>query len=1221
MTDITSKHLTTSSELLVLMPLKSGLIEADVPLSYATRLRAIFGLFSKILKTGVEEAPIRPFADLLDGLRVIDQVNWTILNNDEQLLLVVNFKRAWEPYIRTIFDDAGRILDLILCGCQDYEQYATDNGFAKFAQWVRTHQINNEFYYSSSPNLTIDDNEYLQKLELTQRSQGKIKRLPTLEGPLEKAKKIRAKAVKHFPEAFVSQGTRILDAFYRISPLFRSGSIAPAQSHERYLRDVANQMLGNEFSEQIIRAIDQASIPPEQAQALKLRLKPQLKWLQNSPDNAAKASQKQESKGIQPDDLTKIQGNILTEYKNINVGCMALVRFSNNPTYTQSLKRFLENLTDRISTESNQATHGVKINVHLTYAGLKTLGAKSQWLSNLPKEFQEGMEARAGLLGDLRGNHPINWNPPHLEQILNKNGVSGSVHLSTIDAVIQFQKCVETEKQTHYNWSKHHPLYGEITTLFNNDAVHLLAVEPMARVQYNARRPERTGHFQFKDNISQPWVLKNSGGSENDKVAPGELILGYPNAAGDDPSQVDPFFTNSSFLVIRKLKQNVSLFNRFLTYNAFKHRISKSKIKAKMMGRTPNGTPLVKRCHQNGSNNFNFNNDPDGALCPLHSHIRRANPRHSDMRIPRIMRRGMSYGPPYSKRDKSERGLFFMAYNANIAEQFEVIQSWISGGNSSGAFSAESDPILGVPAANTSRPLRFDVKKKSFRMEMNSSQGRINKPDEQFVELEWGMYLFTPSIDSLWSLITQLDSPSTPPSIPPKAVDKAHDIIKQLKEWEEYLKQLSPRDPEEEIKLIQKWKHLLEETGIRQSGLTAEIWAAIRAREKGRLMTPYGLLVADEEKVLSSSRDWKRFTVSEYQNRMETSLGRHYLGMDADPDANSNYNQLASWANKELASLSEHQAFTQAHAVARGIIKNILFFPNPVIDIKEFGEYVFAILSQDWFGIPDYPNFDSQAGANTQSGFIFGGPAMGNEDKLVCPIDFIRVGRYVFNPGPAPYNEQAGQSRGRKLLEAGIQYVESVRQSKDKKTGKLVTQLFNRIKQPETLAALLLGQIHGFVVPTYGCYVSVCTQLIADHSLWRLQQDWRNQNNVALSTARNSLLTAIIPRMRANPVPQQIYRTTHDAFTWDGLDIAKNTRVILCLDGAAQGDLSKPSTEVLFGGNYGESTSKGGHPCPGQAVAMGVIQGILAAILEAGELTALSPSTLSVRPFAKTSSA
>ena len=109
--------------------------------------------------------------------------------------------------------------------------------------------------------------------------------------------------------------------------------------------------------------------------------------------------------------------------------------------------------------------------------------------------------------------------------------------------------------------------------------------------------------------------------------------------------------------------------------------------------------------------------------------------------------------------------------------------------------------------------------------------------------------------------------------------------------------------------------------------------------------------------------------------------------------------------------------------------------------------------------------------------------------------------------------------------------------------------------------------------------------------------------------------------MRANPVPQQIYRTTHDAFTWDGLDIAKNTRVILCLDGAAQGDLSKPSTEVLFGGNYGESTSKGGHPCPGQALAMGVIQGILAAILEAGELTALSPSTLSVRPFAKTSSA
>ena len=82
--------------------------------------------------------------------------------------------------------------------------------------------------------------------------------------------------------------------------------------------------------------------------------------------------------------------------------------------------------------------------------------------------------------------------------------------------------------------------------------------------------------------------------------------------------------------------------------------VTRDELKAKMMGRWPGGNakagePLADAADPH-SNNFHFDNDPRGALCPFHAHIRRANPRNTDpakgSRPPRIVRRGMSYGTP-----------------------------------------------------------------------------------------------------------------------------------------------------------------------------------------------------------------------------------------------------------------------------------------------------------------------------------------------------------------------------------------------------------------------------------------------------------------------------------------------------------------------------------------------------------------------------------------------
>ena len=48
-----------------------------------------------------------------------------------------------------------------------------------------------------------------------------------------------------------------------------------------------------------------------------------------------------------------------------------------------------------------------------------------------------------------------------------------------------------------------------------------------------------------------------------------------------------------------------------------------------------------------------------------------------------------------------------MAYCASIAEQFETMQRWVAGGNSSGVGSAQADPLLGVPQPGESRMFRW----------------------------------------------------------------------------------------------------------------------------------------------------------------------------------------------------------------------------------------------------------------------------------------------------------------------------------------------------------------------------------------------------------------------------------------------------------------------------------------------------------------------------------
>ena len=167
---ITSKYLGTSTELTVVMPIKTGLVEAGGGTkTYGTRLRLLLKTLNQIRKTSVEQRHVKAYTDPIERLRTINDFRWCIFDNDTRLLLAVTFDSAWETYIRKIADDAGPLLDVILCHCEGYESYSTDLGYQKFVEWARKYQIETGFFYSATGDFTVDDMQYLKQLERAQR--------------------------------------------------------------------------------------------------------------------------------------------------------------------------------------------------------------------------------------------------------------------------------------------------------------------------------------------------------------------------------------------------------------------------------------------------------------------------------------------------------------------------------------------------------------------------------------------------------------------------------------------------------------------------------------------------------------------------------------------------------------------------------------------------------------------------------------------------------------------------------------------------------------------------------------------------------------------------------------------------------------------------------------------------------------------------------------------
>jgi len=1175
-----SKSLLGVSDLTLAATIKPGLIPALDSRSYESRLRLLLRTLNALRVSSLEAEPTPLIADAVDRIRAIHSFRLAIVGEEppKRLLLSVAFDGGWEPYMRRIWRDLGPLLDVIFCNCEGYLD-AHSHDFPAYAGWVRSAQVETGFFYNAS-SLTVNDLHYLRGKVATDLHQQNNEQQHI--GAVAKQEADR--------EEILKQALPALTALYRLTDMY-----PPPPNDDDFLLRAARHLLGNR-AECLINTDPQKERNPTERAALC--------WFSKSK---ARPDQKPARVEWDPrEDPLKVQGGIVKPYRDATHACLLLVNLKDSAAARDMLKYLEPKIKDTTTAAARKAATATPfVNLGFTAQGLTLAGMPKGTFDLLPYEFREGMAARASILGDVRDNHPINWSLPERNWPEPPQGKPERVELSSVHAIVQYTCKGPSDGWQEFTRDKH-PLreaVGHFNEELLNRGVRILSVQSMRRfLEPDSERPR--GHFDFVDGISQPTLEAPPHKSAcSDKVVLGDLLLGYENSHSDPPL-TGRLWDDSTFLVLRKLKQDVKALNAVLEKSG-----DVEGTKAKFMGRTGDGEILIDDKTITG-NDFDYSKDPEGKSCPFQSHIRRANPRSTRADIPtvpRILRRGMSYGPRFEENPDVERGLFFMAYNASIAEQFEVIQAWLSGSNSSNpdSYSALRDPFLGVPQ---------DGDPHSFVFCDDSGKEKVVPlpPDKPIVKLEWGLYAFVPSIKA----IAELKEIADVAAKTEKGTDDRH---RKKKEDQRALRlAMQARKGEEiitKLRLVEQykgfdsaaeqWKIALEDISARMSGGSQAVWAAIRELHGGALRTPYGVLACSKKLVNEVFHNRGRYyTVTGYAERMRTSFGEIYLGKDDDGLSTSKYRAEACPANKAIMAVTVQDAFNIALRHTEETL-SFLVQPNTEtrLEVKDIVDDVLARISKVWFGVPD-GNY-----------VVGGGWHWRPDDHPTCPGHFHSPSRYMFQPNPGPEAALVGQQHG-KALSAAVGRLLDAQRNGERNLGILGNALFDAFSEDKAqLTSTLIGVMMGFLPTIDGNIRGTLFEWISNRSLWDHQLAYlADKTEDPLEKVRKVLMRPLKDTLLLRPVPELAWRTALERHSVGPVEVHPGDRIVVSIVSATQECLINDDDGLyfIFGGNRSEKDHPT-HACPGYNMAIGVMLGMLAGLLGSTRLRpTMSPMQLAV---------
>jgi len=460
---------------------------------------------------------------------------------------------------------------------------------------------------------------------------------------------------------------------------------------------------------------------------------------------------------ISKHDLPDIQGNIVKAYGRYGFPRARYVFYQINDA-TQG-RKFVEKVAPLVTTsvpwsEDSPRLPPVAINIAFTYQGLKNLDIPEDTLHGFPDEFAMGMKARRDIIGDTGPNHFKHWDRIWRDP---DDEFGQNVHI-----LIGINAKDEGPLEAAYQqiWGILDATTGGVTQLTGHRGGNGAENLPYQSAIASDANKE---HFGYADGISTSYF---EGCRENPRyivgggkptgqdpttaagwapLAAGEFVFGHADESGAYPEAPGPplFSRNGTYMVYRKLHQNVATFRAFIKAEGEKFGGVEA-FAAKLSGRWRNGAPLATFPTEARANEFvadlvaaqfkvrqpqatpadkaryaelqlrltayDYNDDKDGAKCPFSAHTRRTNPRSalqfgenkpfdtpgalSNRR--RILRRGLPYGDsPENTTDNDEHGVIMMIVNADLSRQFEFVQEqWINYGNDF-RLSNDQDPLLG----------------------------------------------------------------------------------------------------------------------------------------------------------------------------------------------------------------------------------------------------------------------------------------------------------------------------------------------------------------------------------------------------------------------------------------------------------------------------------------------------------------------------------------------
>lgn len=461
-------------------------------------------------------------------------------------------------------------------------------------------------------------------------------------------------------------------------------------------------------------------------------------------------------------DRKDIQGLLASGYDHLNYTKYLFLRVKD----ALKARAWLAKVVDKVTTAEYPGKHKPAncLNIALTFKGIQEMGIADDLICGFSHEFEGGM---------IR---------PEAAQILGDNGPSdqGKWEFGSI--------ATERERPLHLLVL----LYADSANSMKNFA-RACDLDPIAATAANIGlelvkeqdashdRDDLTEPFGFRDGISQPAVegLTGKSSKHRDLIKTGEFVLGYKDGKGlkstipsidnwydpegyladhpDYPNDRRAFGLNGTYLVFRKLSQNVSGFWNYIDLQTGADPQRRELLAARFIGRWRSGSPLVLAPDKPGAepvNDFLYTpTDPDGLACPVGAHIRRANPRDSLPNWPsvslatsnrhRIIRRGRKYRTPIDgvgeggKPGNQDQGLCFIALNADLLRQFEFIQyTWLNNPQFNG-LDKDKDPVVG----DNNGSYQFTVQ----GMPLNCHVKGLPR----FVTMKGGGYFFLPGLRAL----------------------------------------------------------------------------------------------------------------------------------------------------------------------------------------------------------------------------------------------------------------------------------------------------------------------------------------------------------------------------------------------------------------------------------------------------------------------------------------